>query len=123
MSFFDDAPPPPPEPTHDDCLSYVAEFQLHQPAWMEPPEGSVGGTVQWRIVLDETDDHAIILSDFVAYTTGVRFTMLLRYLPGALGVLSRWRVAAITQPFSSVRSPSAPANQMFEDRRGYRRTP
>ncbi len=52
---------------------------------MKWPEGVAGVPVAWHIVLADTEDYAVVLSDVMAYATGLKLTMLLRYPAGSLG--------------------------------------
>jgi hypothetical protein len=63
MSFFD-PPPPPPEPLEEP-----------QPPWTGPPGNELGVAVPIRYVVVRTDDLAILLDGFVAFSTGVELSL------------------------------------------------
>ena len=88
MSWFDDVPDPPPPFAKEEWYAYFAYWGDldQQPPWMGPSEGWVGGAVAWRIVLTESGDHSVVLSDFVAFPTGVKFTMELRFSEQTLDI-------------------------------------
>lgn len=67
MSFFE-PPPPPPEPL---------EHQP-QPPWSGPPGNELGVAVPIRYLLVCTDDLAILLDGFVAYSTGIEFSLTVK---------------------------------------------
>lgn len=67
MSFFD-PPPPPPEPP----------VEPPQPPWIGPPGNELGVAVPLRYVLARTDDAAILLDGFVAYSSGVELQLTVK---------------------------------------------
>ena len=67
MSFFE-PPPPPPEPPE----------QPPQPPWIGPPGNELGVAVPLRYVVVRTDDVAILLDGFVAYSTGVELELTVK---------------------------------------------
>jgi hypothetical protein len=71
MSFFDDLPEPEPEPDRT------------RPAWSGVPVNELGVGVPVRVVIVRSDTIALSLDSFVAYSTGVAFTLTGRVRPGA----------------------------------------
>lgn len=71
MSFFEPPPPPEPEPA-----------EQPQPPWVGPPGNELGAAVPLRYVLVRTDDAAILLDGFVAYSSGVEFELTAKWRVG-----------------------------------------
>jgi hypothetical protein len=67
MSFFEPPPPPEPEPP-----------EQPQPPWIGPPGNELGVAVPIRYVLVRTDELAVLLDGFVAYSTGVELELTVK---------------------------------------------
>jgi hypothetical protein len=68
MGFFDDVPlPPPPEPE-----------ETTQRPWLGPPDNMIGGPASIDALLARTSDVAVAAHSFIAYPTGVEFSLQVR---------------------------------------------
>jgi hypothetical protein len=86
VGFFDDLPAP-PRPSDPRRVEY-------QP-WHGPPPGWIGGYVPWRLLFGEDSDSFSFITEFEAFPTGVRFSIVSRYRPGGPDADPRSRMREI----------------------------